>query len=375
MRVGIDAYLLHEGADYRAAGVSRYVNELLAHLPGVAPQHRYIAFRGPDSDSTAGIASVVSSLPTDNPIIRIAWEQTALPALSRFAGIDVLHGPVNVVPELHRGATVVTVHDLSFLTFPDRFPRAKAAYLTAMVARSCRKATRVIAVSASTRRDLLERLHVPASKVETVYAGVQAGFRLLPPAEVDRFRQARFGNRPYILHVGTLQPRKNIDILIRAFSGLRRRESLPHRLVLVGAKGWMYESLFRLVRELGVEEAVDFAGYVRPEDLPLWYNAADLLALPSAYEGFGLPLIEAMACGLPAVVSAGGALEEVGGSACLTVESGSAEALQAAMARILGDPELRASLREAGLERAKGFTWVSTAKQTANVYEEALAAS
>jgi glycosyltransferase involved in cell wall biosynthesis len=172
--------------------------------------------------------------------------------------------------------------------------------------------------------------------------------------------------------VGTLEPRKNQDVLIRAYARLKRRLGLPHVLALVGARGWMYEPLFALARDLGLGSDVRFVDYVAPSDLPLWYNCADLFAYPSVYEGFGLPVLEAMACGAPVVTSSTSSLGEIAGDACLTVEPGSEEALEAAMARILEDASVRAPLRSAGPVRASQFSWEKTALQTAAVYRAAV---
>jgi glycosyltransferase involved in cell wall biosynthesis len=174
--------------------------------------------------------------------------------------------------------------------------------------------------------------------------------------------------------VGTLEPRKNIDVLIRAFAHVRRVLGVPHLLILAGARGWMYGPLFALVQDLALQEAVRFVDYVAPEELPLWYNGADLFAYPSAYEGFGLPLVEAMACGAPAVTSASSSLVEVSAGATLTVEPGSVETLQLAITRVLEDPTLAADLRRRGIERAAAFSWRSTAEQTVGVYESVLGA-
>ncbi|MGH2443385.1 MAG: glycosyltransferase family 4 protein, partial [Chloroflexota bacterium] len=159
------------------------------------------------------------------------------------------------------------------------------------------------------------------------------------------------------------------DVLIRAFAAARGTANLSHVLALVGGRGWMYASLFELVRELGLQEHVRFAGYVDPAHLPLWYNAADLFAYPSAYEGFGLPVLEAMACGIPTVTSSSGALQELAGDACLTVEPGSVESLQLAIVKVLEDPDLVERLRTASLARAAGFSWMKAAAATAGVYE------
>jgi glycosyltransferase involved in cell wall biosynthesis len=222
---------------------------------------------------------------------------------------------------------------------------------------------------------VVELLDVPACKVSVVYSGVDASFRPLPASELDTVRQDLVQGRPYILHVGTLEPRKNLDVLIRAFAAVRERLKLEHVLVLVGGRGWMYEELFQLVAELDLGDEVRFVDYVHPDRLPLWYNCADLFVYPSAYEGFGLPVLEAMACGVPTVTSASSGLQELASSACLTVDPGSQESLEVAIARGLQDSQLRETMRKAGLERASQFTWEETARATVCIYEQAVMGS
>lgn len=371
MRVGLDAYLLHKGASYRAAGVSVYIQGLLSALPSAAPGHEYVAFTGREAPPVREVASVRAPIPVDRPPLRIAWEQIGLPLQAAWEGVGVLHGTVNTIPPLWRGPSVVTVHDLSFLRYPERLSRKRAFYLRFAVAQSARWATRVIAVSRNTGDDLVELAGVSPHKITVVYSGVQPGFRPLSDAQ-SPLTGAAFGGRPYILNVGTLEPRKNQDVLIRAYAHLRRRLGLPHVLAIVGARGWMYEPLFALVRELELERDVAFIDYVAPDDLPLWYNCADLFAYPSVYEGFGLPVLEAMACGVPVVTSSSSSLGELAGDACLTVDPGSEAALEAALGRIVQDPALRERLREAGLARAREFTWERTALDTVAVYRAAV---
>ncbi len=370
----MSAYLLHSGADYRAAGVSLYTLNLLIHLPAAGPGHEFVAFQGRDGLRIEGTSTVLSPLPTVNPIARICWEQSGLPFQAARRRVTLLHGTVNVVPLLFPGPTVVTVHDLSFLRMPEQFPPLKARYLKAAVDLSTRKATHIIAVSEHTRQDLIELLQLPEERISVVYSGAAPSFRPLPSAECEAFRRARLGGRPMILHVGTLQPRKNIDVLIRAFAAVRRRERLPHVLALVGARGWMYDDLFALVQREGLGEHVNFVDFVASDQLPLWYNSADLFAYPSAYEGFGLPVLEAMACGVPVVTSTSSSLVELAGDAAITVAPGSQEALELALTRVLGDEPLRRRLREHGLLRASAFSWDRTASNTVAVYEQVLEA-
>ena len=323
--------------------------------------------------SVPGTHTVYSPVPTVNPLARIVWEQTGLPASAASRRVRLLHGTVNVIPMAFPGATVATVHDLSFLRLPDQFPRMKANYLRYAVDLSARRATHLIAVSEHTRRDVIELLHVPEERISVVYSGASPDFRPLPHSACVEFRRRHFDGRPLILHVGTLQPRKNVDVLIRSFAHLRRTRDIPHVLALVGARGWMYRELFDLVVREGVSEHVRFVDFVPSGDLPLWYNSADLFAYPSAYEGFGLPVLEAMACGVPVITSAASALAELAGEAAVTVSPGSQEALQLALIRVLDDEQLRADLSRRGLVRAAEFTWSRTARDTAAIYDRVLA--
>jgi glycosyltransferase involved in cell wall biosynthesis len=352
--------------------VSLYTLNLLRHLPAAGPQHEFVAFQGRDGVQVAGVRTTVSPLPTVNPLARIGWEQTGLPFEAALRRVDLLHGTVNVVPFLFHRPTVLTVHDLSFLRLPGQFPPLKARYLKAAVELSTRRATHVIAVSQHTRRDLIELLALPEERITVVYSGASPDFRPLPAVEGEAFRRVHFEGRPLILHVGTLQPRKNIDVLIRAFGAVRRRAQIPHVLALVGARGWMYQDLFALVEREALTDHVRFVDFVPSHQLPLWYNSADLFAYPSAYEGFGLPVLEAMACGVPVVTSASSSLAELAGDAGITVPPGSQEALELALMRVLDDKSLRLQLRAKGLVRASAFSWARTASDTVSVYEQAL---
>ncbi len=371
MRVGISAYLLHGGTSYRAAGVSVYTGQLLAALPRAAPNHRYLVYVGSDAPQLTGVAMSVARVPTQRPLVRIPWEQLVLPVQAVVDGVNVVHGTVNVIPWAIPVPTVVTVHDLAFMRHPERFPVAKARYLRTAVAWSVRRATQVIAVSRHTGQDLIEFFGVPDERLTVVHSGVDPSFRPLGSDLRRRLREERTGGRPYVLYVGTLEPRKNVDVLLRAFASAKRQAGFEHMLVLIGARGWMDDYLFRLAEELRLGDDVVFAGYVPPGDLPGWYNSADLFAYPSAYEGFGLPLLEAMACGVPAITTASSALVEIAGDACMTVEPGSEEALQVALQEVLGDKALAGAMRAAGLTRASQFSWEEAARRTAEVYERA----
>jgi glycosyltransferase involved in cell wall biosynthesis len=372
VRVGLSAYLAHAGFDYRAAGVSIYATRLLTYLPRVAGEYDYVAFVGRDAPELAGVRSVVSPLPTWRPPVRIAWEQVGLPVQALASRVELLHSLVNVLPVVTTVPGIVTVHDLAFLRYPETFPRAKVLYLRAATGYSARHARHVIAVSESTRRDLIDLAGVRPETVSVVHLGVEPWFHRYPETERIAFARSAFDGRPYILYVGTLQPRKRVDILIRAFAQLRADHDIPHALALVGAKGWMFDDLFRLVRDLALEEHVRFVDYVAPEQLPLWYNCADVFAYPSVYEGFGLPVLEAMACGAPVVTSASSSLIEVVSDAGITVEPESYEALAQGVGKVIQDRVLHADLQQRGIRRAATKSWEAVARETAAVYRMVL---
>jgi len=304
---------------------------------------------------------------------RILWEQLVLPRHARRRELDLLHAPVYVGPLDAPCPLVVSVHDLSFFRFPDLFPRIKRYYLQPFTRMTVRRASVVLASSESTGRDLVDILGASPDKIRVIPLGVDEGMRPLSGSKaVKVFRRRESLPEHMILYVGTLEPRKNLSTLLEAYARLCREPGFKHDLVIAGGKGWYYEEIDRTVERLGLRGRVLFPGFVPDADLPLWYNAADLFVYPSLYEGFGLPPLEAMACGTPVVVSDVSSLPEVVGGAGLAVAPSDSEALARAMARLLGDGELRDACRASGLERAQQFSWGACARKTADVYHQVL---
>jgi glycosyltransferase involved in cell wall biosynthesis len=366
--VALNAQLLFGPASYRSAGIHHYIDRLLRCLPEAAPDLRYTVFVGAGQPHMPGATIRRTGLPTARPWARILWEQCVQPLELVRLRPDLLHSLAFVSPLRSPCPTVVTVYDLSFKLTPDHFPAAQRLYLSAFTARSCHRARRVVAISESTRSDLVRRFGLPRNKVDVAYPGVDPAFRPLPAAEVDQFRSQNKLPERFILYLGTLEPRKNVDSLIRAFVQLRRAQPGLH-LVLAGARGWWYQDLFRLVQELGVADVVLFPGFVPEAELPVWYNAAAAFAYPSSYEGFGLPVAEALACGRPVVTTTVSSLPEAGGDAALLVPPGDVDALAEALERALRlTPEELAR----GPAHAACFTWGETAAQTAATYRLAL---
>lgn len=371
IHLGVNAHLLSVAASYRSAGINGYIQNLIRHLPGADPGFRYTVFLSERGYAgTAGLTLSFSRLPTHRPAVRFLWEQAVQPWVVRRNGLDLLHSPALVGPMLGGRPFVVTVHDLSYYLYPETFRAANRSYLQLLGRQSVRRARRVIAVSQSTKDDLVKHYGLPATRVDVVYHGVDEAFCPLPAEEVATFRARQGLPERFLLFVGTLEPRKNVVRLVEAYAILPQT-SPP--LVLVGGKGWFYEQVFRRVEELGLASRVHFAGYVPAADLPAWYNAAEVLVYPSLYEGFGLPLLEAMACGTPVISSTASSLPEVVGDAGLLVDPVDVEGLAAAMERVLRDASARERMRAAGLHRAQRFTWEDAARQTVASYRRALA--
>lgn len=365
--IAINAHLLSLADSYRGAGIHRYITALLEHLPQVS-EHRFTAYLGDPraGDVTwADIDARLALFPTASPPARALWEQLFLPAHLVHDNIDLLHGPAYALPLICPARSIVTIHDLSFFLYPQTFKQGNRLYLRLMTSLAVRRANAVIAVSDNTRQDVIRLLKVPADRVHTVPNGIDAVFRPLPEREVQRFRAENQMPERFILCISTIEPRKNLATLIQAYAALG---NIEHRLVIGGGRGWKFQSIFALVDELGVRDRVWFPGFVHHSKLPYWYNAADVFVFPSIYEGFGLPPLEAMACGTPVITSNTSSLPEVVGSAGLMVSPTDVAALADAIHQVLSIPELAATLSAQGLTRAARFPWQASAERTAAVY-------
>lgn len=319
--------------------------------------------------SDVDLALVTTSLPTGKPLARILWEQVVWPFSARQHKLDLMHSMAFVTPYLSFSPNVVTVYDLSFIQYPKQFPRLRRLYLTAETRRSCRSAAHVVTISESGRDDVHRHFGVPLDRISIVSPGVDSIFRPRSTASVEDFRRRQELPQDVILHVGTLQPRKNIPMLIDAFADLARDDVT---LVLVGGKGWFYDEIFDRVHALGLKGRVRFPGYVPDDELPLWYNAASALVFPSHYEGFGMPVLEAMACGTPVIAARTSAIPEAAGNAALLFDSNDRVALRQRLASVLDDPSLTAKMREQGLMQARRYSWRSSARKMLEIYRKAL---
>jgi glycosyltransferase involved in cell wall biosynthesis len=380
---------------YPGAGIARYTRSLvgaLAELDGKNSYRLFYAARGlprPTPETRQAVALFrqhpnfrPARVPMSVRQMFAVWQRLRVPLpVELFAGrIDLLHSPDFVSPPHLGGIDVITVHDLSFMVVPECAEPSLASFLGKTVPRAVRRADHIIAVSRQTRDDLVRLLSVPPNKITVAYNGVDG--RFVPGAGTNGTAGLRAGlglPERFILHVGTLEPRKNLARLVEAYGLLvdRATEGSGLRdvgLVLAGRRGWLYEPV------LAAAERVNAAGgrvvlvdYVRDDDLPTLYNMAAAFAYPSLYEGFGLPAAEAMACGVPTLVSRDGALAEVVGEAALKVDAYSVEAIAGSLERLLTDQGLRGHLADAGPKQVAQFTWQAAARTVLDVYAKSRA--
>lgn len=370
MRICINA----SPAVHHIAGLGRYTQELMAALMAVDPDNEYVAFYNRPTEAQVDppldrLPHLTTNLPTK------PWRLSALLAhLTRFPqdrlfpGVDLFHATDHLLPPLSRVKSVFTVHDLIFRFHPETHKALNRWFLSFMMPRFLQAADAVIAVSECTKRDIVRLYGLDEGKIRVIYEGVNPSFRPVQPEVIKRVRQKHGIQQGYILCVSTIEPRKNLGSLLEAYRALKD-QGTENKLVIVGKKGWLYEGFFRRLRELGLEDEVIFPGFVPDEELPAVYSAADLFVFPSLYEGFGLPVLEAMACGAPVITSNTSSLPEVAGEAALLVHPTSIEELAGAMRRVLEKEELREELRAKGPKQAARFSWESAARETLAVYE------
>jgi glycosyltransferase involved in cell wall biosynthesis len=356
---------------YRSAGIHTYIAQTLLNLPGLDPAVQFTLFA---AHPPAGLdRSITVELPrwrTDRPRQRILWEQLALPSATRRAQADVLHATAFVAPIVRPAPTVITIYDLSFALFPQFFRGFNQTYLRWGTRLSARRAQRLITISDCTRRDVHRLYDVPLDRIDVAYPGVAETMQPPPLDRVAAFRHEKNLPEKFFLFLGTLEPRKNLITLVRAFTQLK--QTCPDaRLVLAGGVGWLADELFATIKASGVKESILLPGYVAAEDKALWYAAATAFVYPSIYEGFGLPPLEAMACGTPVIVSNAASLPEVVGDAGLLIAPEDVNSWTAALKRMWNDAAYQAELADRGKRQAAQFTWRETARQTVDTYNRA----
>jgi glycosyltransferase involved in cell wall biosynthesis len=366
------------GIDCRKAqdfGIGTYIRGLVGGLAEIDTETRYRLLVSPGAREALGALPSNFDLVLESSRVYSIREQLVLPWRLARLKLDLYHATHYVLPPYVPARVVVTLHDIIHLLFPEFLPnRIAFHYARRMILRSLERGDRVIAVSERTRTDLMDYFGLDGAKIEVVYNGVDERFRGRLDAEDRQALLARMGiSGDYLLFVGNPKPHKNLDRVLEAYSRVRERAAgEPPELVCVGAREPEVFKLRRQAERLGLGERVRFLGFVEDAALPALYQGATLLLYPTLYEGFGLPVAEAMASGTPVVTSSTSALEEIGRGAALLVDPLDVEALADAVLRLLADPDARRELAERGRRRAQRFQWKLAALRTRSIYREVL---
>lgn len=381
MRIAID----YSAAVNQKAGVGRLVRNQVLALADLDTENDYrLVYARPNSGSTPQFPRARNFARREVGLrerwLTILWHRAKMPLPADwFSGpVDLFHSPDFVLPPLRRARGILTVHDLAFLMRPEcAHPRLRV-YLEEVVPRSVRRADFIIADSENTRNDLVVLLGVPPSSIAVVPGGVEERFQPVDDAQT-RSRVRRYlgvGDAPFILAMGMLEPRKNLNRLMDAFGELKSRPGVPAdlKLVLAGGKGWLFDGIFEHHAASPVGDDIVFPGFIPDELLPGMYSAAEVFAFPSLYEGFGLPILEAMACGTPVVASRSSCLPEVAEGAAVLIDPASSDSLADGLHRTLTQPDLRTDLIARGRERAAQYTWRAAAERLLEVYRRVAAA-
>ncbi|MEF3273523.1 MAG: glycosyltransferase family 4 protein [Chloroflexus sp.] len=379
MRIGID----FTAGIWQGAGIGRYTRELVRAAAQAGPEFSFLLFYAAGSLDLASpfvryaheLASsyphiTLRPLPINPRLLTILWQRLRLPLRVEWlvGPLDVVHAPDFVLPPT-RARTLLTIHDLTFLVEPGCAEPSLRRYLSEAVPRSLRRADLVAVDSKATASDLGRLYGIPRQRIRLLYPAVDARFRPMGDAERVAVRERlRLPNR-FLLFVGTLEPRKNLVRLLQAFAMLRAEYPDLH-LLIAGRRGWLYDEIFAAVEHYQLAERVHFLDFVADDDLPALYNLAEAFVYPSLYEGFGFPVLEALACGTPVVTSRVASLPEVAGSAAIMVDPLDAEDIAAGIRAALTDP---APLRAAGPAQATTFGWEQTGQALVAIYRELVA--
>jgi glycosyltransferase involved in cell wall biosynthesis len=371
MKIALNATI----ASPQQTGTGVYAANLTSALMQLQPDHEFVIYCCNDmvdwfQERRNGHASTVKGIDFKSPSQRIFWEQTQLRGDLKRQRVDLLHSMAFTSPVVNSVRSVVTVHDLAFVDFPETLPLAKRLYYKPIFQRSLRKANRVITPSETVRKQVIEAFGVQSGTVFATPLAVDAEFRGANSDIRSHERIAKYGvSQPYLLAVGTLDPRKNLFLLLKAYDLLKRNSNLKHQLVIVGKRGWQDVQQDELAKRWKQSNDIVFTGYVAQADMPHLYAGADLFLFPSLYEGFGLPLLEAMAAGAPVLASDIAVHREVCAEAALFANPRSAEEWQSTILRILQNTPMIDNIRQKGWERVKHFSWQKTAELTLKAYE------
>jgi glycosyltransferase involved in cell wall biosynthesis len=366
-RIGIDIHSIGS----QSGGNETYYRELLRELLKSRSNYQFYLYYTHAAAARAIQTTEGVCLKRLIPSKRWLRMPFTVPWRARVDDLDLFHAQF-IVPPFLKCKAVTTIPDIAYEHFPELFPRHQVALLKMLVRESARKADHIITVSEHSKRDIVETYGVDPDKITVTYEGAGSEFVPLERGKARQEVAQKYGIRkPFILYVGRLQARKNLARLVESYARVRKA-GFDHQLVFVGKQDSLFQQVTARIRELEMQEDVVQLGYVQGEDLPRLYNAAEVFIYPSLYEGFGLPVLEAMACGTPVITTQGSSLAEVARDACLLVDPLDEASIASQLQSILADPRLRERLSQAGLKRSRQFSFVNTARQTLGVYERVL---
>ncbi|MCL5411608.1 MAG: glycosyltransferase family 4 protein [Patescibacteria group bacterium] len=357
-------------------GMGRYLKNLLENLYLLDKENEYLLYVSKENKKliesffTPNTKAKEINIPTS---LRILWEHTFLPLDLKKEKVDVYFGPSHILPIVKATKEVVTIHDMTWFSQANKHTKFKRLYFQNLVPISIKQADLVLADSEATKNDIIEITKVPPLKVEVAYLGVDDYFRKAPEKEIERVREKYHLHKPYIFDVGVIEPRKNILGLIEAYFKILKKDSqFPYDLAIAGGKGygWNNEEIFTFVNSKKLDNRVLFLDAVPDEDLPPLLSGAALFVYPSFYEGFGLPILEAMKCGVPVVTSKISSLTEVGGEAAFYVDPNDVGSISQAIELVLKDKKKQREMVDKGFVQSGLFTWQKTAEKTLEAFSK-----
>lgn len=380
MRIGIDCRTILNPDKGEAAGVGHYTYQLVRHLSEHAPKDAEFVFFFDEKVADAklekfkkeGIEAKFFPFIQYKTFLPLAYSHFLVTAFLRRENLDLLHSPIPHLPLSYNNPAVVTVHDLAIYKYPKLFPSGQQVSTKVVVPRTLKKAKKIVAVSQATKNDIIELFDIPEDKIEVIYNGLDKRFfERASEKEIEEIKARYNIKKRYILFIGTLEPRKNIERLVEAFNRVRAKKT-DWQLVVAGREGWSAEKIYEKAMSSPYRKDIIFTGYIAADDVNPLLSGAEIFVSPSIYEGFGMPVTEALAQGLPVITSKYGSLPEVAGKAAILIDPYEVTDIAGAINLLIEDKKFRDEIREIGFKQAQKYSWEKCARDTLKVYQQAL---
>ncbi|MBB5441222.1 glycosyltransferase involved in cell wall biosynthesis [Pedobacter sp. AK017] len=368
-KILINALLLNE----EKSGVQYSIESLICGLSGIkAKDYKLEVLVPQDYDGCINETDnlKIKHVNLSKRLERIYFEHVSVPFYLKKNSFNLYHCPGYILPFFSKTSNVVTIHDLMAIDYPKLCQNETAAYFNMFLPNTIKNAQKIITVSNVVKNDILNKYSkIDESKIEVIYPGIGKHFQKIPDTHVNELVKKKYNLPPkYFLFVGNLEPKKNIERIIEAYHELKKNVNIDHKLLIVGRRAWKFSSIFKLVVQKKLQSEVLFLGYVNENDLPSIYSSAEIFIFPSIYEGFGIPVLEAMACGCPTIISNRGALPEISGGICLQVDPFSITEIVNAVSTLLMHAQFRELSIIKGINWSKKFTWDLSAEKTDKLY-------